>query len=68
MTRIGKPLEDINTAIENAGRLELYGLRKKCKCFSNHIWYCSNDWVLSEPLVGMISMRFSKLANSGGSN
>ena len=28
ITRIGKPLEDINTAIENAGRLEIYGLEK----------------------------------------
>ncbi len=29
ITRIGKPLEDINTAIENAGRLEVYSLEKK---------------------------------------
>ena len=29
ITRIGKPLADINTAIENAGRLEIYGLEKK---------------------------------------
>ena len=28
ISRIGKPLEDINTAIENAGRLEVYGLEK----------------------------------------
>ncbi len=28
ISRIGKPLEDINTAIENAGRLEIYGLEK----------------------------------------
>src|SRR5210317_2072920 len=28
ITRIGKPLADINTAIENAGRLEIYGLEK----------------------------------------
>ena len=26
ITRIGKPLADINTAIENAGRLEVYSL------------------------------------------
>ncbi|WP_431159446.1 MotA/TolQ/ExbB proton channel family protein, partial [Winogradskyella poriferorum] len=28
ITRIGKPLEDINTGIENAGRLEIYSLEK----------------------------------------
>ena len=28
ISRIGKPLEDINTAIENAGRLEIYKLEK----------------------------------------
>jgi biopolymer transport protein ExbB len=26
--RIGKPLDDINTAIENAGKLEIYKLEK----------------------------------------
>src|SRR5690606_41765416 len=28
VTRIGKPLEDINTAIENAGRLEINSLER----------------------------------------
>src|SRR5690606_2109414 len=28
LSRIGSPLEDINTAIENAGRLEVYKLEK----------------------------------------
>lgn len=28
ITRIGKPLEDINSAIENAGKLEIYNLEK----------------------------------------
>ena len=28
ISRIGKPLEDIHTAIENAGRLEIYKLEK----------------------------------------
>ena len=28
ISRIGRPLEDINTAIENAGRLEIYKLEK----------------------------------------
>ena len=28
ISRIGSPLEDINTAIENAGRLEIYSLEK----------------------------------------
>jgi biopolymer transport protein ExbB len=29
ISRIGKPLDDINTAIENAGKLEIYKLEKK---------------------------------------
>lgn len=29
ISRIGSPLEDINTAIENAGKLEVYKLEKK---------------------------------------
>ena len=29
----GRPLEDINTTIENAGRLEVYKLEKECECF-----------------------------------
>lgn len=45
ISRIGKPLEDINTAIENAGRLEVYSLEKKRKCFSNNFWSSSNDWI-----------------------
>jgi len=28
LSRIGRPLDDINTAIENAGRLEVYQLEK----------------------------------------
>ena len=28
ISRIGRPLEDINSAIENAGKLEVYGLEK----------------------------------------
>jgi biopolymer transport protein ExbB len=43
ISRIGKPLDDINTAIENAGTLEVYKLEKnvsgnRCRC-------CSNDWI-----------------------
>jgi biopolymer transport protein ExbB len=29
ISRIGKPLDDINTAIENAGKLEIYKLEKR---------------------------------------
>jgi biopolymer transport protein ExbB len=28
ISRIGKPLEDINTAIENAGKLEIINLKR----------------------------------------
>ena len=45
ISRIGKPLADINTAIENAGRLEIYGLEKKCECFGNDFRSRSYDWV-----------------------
>ena len=33
LSRIGRPLEDINTAIENAGRLEVYQLEKNISVF-----------------------------------
>ena len=45
ISRIGKPLEDIHTAIENAGRLEIYKLREKRKCVSYYFWCSANDWV-----------------------
>lgn len=46
ISRIGSPLEDINTAIENAGRLEVYKLEKKRSYFGNYCRSCSNDWFL----------------------
>ena len=46
ISRIGKPLDDINTAIENAGTLEVYKLRKKCKYFSYCCWGGTYDWFL----------------------
>ena len=33
ISRIGKPLDDINTAIENAGKLEIYKLGTECQRF-----------------------------------
>jgi hypothetical protein len=41
ISRIGKPLDDINTAIENAGKLEIYKLEKNVLY---HFWSRSYDW------------------------
>ena len=46
ISRIGKPLADINTAIENAGRIEIYGLEKNVSvlatisCTYDRFWNC----------------------------
>ena len=51
VSRIGKPLDDINTAIENAGTLEVYKLEKKCeyscycsRCSANDRIPWNRDW------------------------
>lgn len=43
ISRIGKPLEDINTAIENAGKLEIYKLEKNVSMLAT-ISEATNDW------------------------
>ena len=45
ISRIGKPLDDINKAIENAGKLEVYQLEKKCFGFGNNCWSSADDWI-----------------------
>lgn len=65
ITRIGKPLADINTAIENAGRLEIYGLEKNVSILATISGAAPMIGFLGT-VVGMILAIF-ELANSGGS-
>jgi len=64
ITRIGKPLEDINTAIENAGRLEIYGLEKNVSILATISGAAPMIGFLGT-VVGMILAIF-ELANAGG--
>lgn len=64
ITRIGKPLEDINTAIENAGRLEVYGLEKNVSVLATISGAAPMIGFLGT-VVGMILAIF-ELANAGG--
>ena len=65
ITRIGKPLADINTAIENAGRLEIYGLEKNVSVLATISGAAPMIGFLGT-VVGMILAIF-ELANAGGS-
>lgn len=64
VTRIGKPLADINTAIENAGRLEIYGLEKNVSILATISGAAPMIGFLGT-VIGMILAIF-ELANSGG--
>lgn len=64
ITRIGKPLEDINTAIENAGRLEVYGLEKNVSVLATISGAAPMIGFLGT-VIGMIIAIF-ELANAGG--
>lgn len=64
ITRIGKPLEDINTAIENAGRLEVYSLEKNVSVLATISGVAPMIGFLGT-VVGMIISIF-ELANAGG--
>ena len=51
ISRIGSPLDDINTAIENAGRLEVYKLEKNvsiigdyCRCRADDRFFRNCYW------------------------
>ena len=61
---IGKPLEDINTAIENAGRLEIYSLEKNVSVLATISGVAPMIGFLGT-VVGMILSIF-ELANAGG--
>ena len=64
ITRIGKPLEDINTAIENAGRLEIYSFEKNVSILATISGVAPMIGFLGT-VVGMILSIF-ELANAGG--
>ena len=64
ITRIGKPLEDINTAIENAGRLEIYSLEKHVSVLATISGVAPMIGFLGT-VIGMILSIF-ELANAGG--
>ena len=65
ISRIGRPLEDINTAIENAGRLEIYKLEKNISILAT-ISGASPMIGFLGTVIGMIISIF-EISNSGGS-
>jgi len=64
ISRIGKPLADINTALENAGRLEIYVLEKNVSVLATLSGAGPMIGFLGT-VVGMIIAIF-ELANAGG--
>lgn len=64
ISRIGKPLEDINTAIENAGALEVYKLEKNVSILATVAGAGPMIGFLGT-VIGMI-MAFHEMATSGG--
>jgi len=64
ISRIGKPLEDINKAIENAGSLEIYKLEKNVSILATVAGAAPMIGFLGT-VIGMI-LAFHKMATSGG--
>ncbi|MDX1470178.1 MAG: MotA/TolQ/ExbB proton channel family protein [Flavobacteriaceae bacterium] len=64
ISRIGKPLADINTTIENAGRLEIYSLEKNVSILATIAGAAPMIGFLGT-VIGMILAIF-ELANAGG--
>ena len=64
VSRIGKPLDDINTAIENAGTLEVYKLEKNVSILATISGAAPMIGFLGT-VIGMILAIF-ELANAGG--
>ncbi|RRJ91042.1 MotA/TolQ/ExbB proton channel family protein [Flavobacterium macacae] len=64
ISRIGRPLEDINTAIENAGRLEIYKLEKNVSMMAT-ISGAGPMLGFLGTVIGMI-LAFHKMASAGG--
>lgn len=64
VSRIGKPLEDINKAIENAGTLEVYKLEKNVSVLATIAGAGPMIGFLGT-VIGMI-LAFQEMANNGG--
>ncbi|EDP97674.1 MotA/TolQ/ExbB proton channel family protein [Kordia algicida OT-1] len=64
ISRIGKPLEDINKAIENAGTLEVYKLEKNVSILATVAGAAPMIGFLGT-VIGMI-LAFHEMATSGG--
>ncbi|MBF6609240.1 MAG: MotA/TolQ/ExbB proton channel family protein [Flavobacterium sp.] len=64
ISRIGKPLEDINTAIETAGKLEIYKLEKNVSMLAT-ISGAGPMLGFLGTVIGMI-LAFHKMASAGG--
>ncbi|MFT6709329.1 MAG: biopolymer transport protein ExbB, partial [Flavobacteriales bacterium] len=64
IARIGSPLEDINTAIENAGRLEVYKLEKNVSMLATIAGAAPMIGFLGT-VIGMV-LAFHQLATSSG--
>ena len=64
ISRIGSPLEDINTAIENAGRLEVYRLEKNVSVLATIAGAAPMIGFLGT-VIGMV-LAFHQLATSSG--
>jgi biopolymer transport protein ExbB len=64
ISRIGNPLEDINTAIENAGRLEVYKLEKNVSVLATISGAAPMIGFLGT-VIGMV-LAFHQLATSSG--
>ena len=64
ITRIGKPLADIHTAIENAGRLEIYKLEKNVSVLATIAGAAPMIGFLGT-VIGMI-VAIHEIANAGG--
>ncbi|PHQ61520.1 MAG: biopolymer transporter ExbB [Maribacter sp.] len=64
VSRIGKPLDDINTAIENAGTLEVYKLERNVSVLATVAGAAPMIGFLGT-VIGMI-LAFQEMASSGG--
>ena len=64
ISRIGKPLDDIHTAIENTGRLEIYKLEKNVSVLATIAGAAPMIGFLGT-VIGMI-VAIHEIANSGG--
>lgn len=64
ISRIGKPLDDINTAIENAGTLEVYKLEKNVSVLATVAGAAPMIGFLGT-VIGMI-LAFHQMASNGG--